>query len=78
MPKAKLVFKSGTDPKKLEVAGFFSSVKLGDAIQVADELHVEASYPGPDSLVKLGGYLATVKGNELDEKKKQAAEKGKK
>lgn len=76
MPKTKLIFDATkTDSKKLEVAAYFANVKLGDAIKVADELHVESTYPTADNLVKLGRMLETVKGTELDAKKKADADK---
>lgn len=74
MPKGKLVLKSSTEPGKVEVAGYFAGVKTGDAMTIGEELHLEISYPGIDNLVKFGSLLATVKGTELDAKKKKDAE----
>lgn len=75
MPKGKLILPASVDAKKVEVAAYFSNVKTGESLLVNDELHLEVSYPVIDNLVKFGGHLKTVKGNELDAKKAAQAEK---
>lgn len=65
MPKAKLTFQK-SDRKKVIVAANYSSVQLGEAVTIGNDLIVEANYRDAQSLIKMMELKAAVTGDELD------------
>lgn len=76
MPKAKLTFKKG-DIKKVAVAASFSNVTLGNAMNIGENVIIEASYRDAQSLISMMELKAQVTGNELDGQPAAAAAKKK-
>lgn len=72
--QGKLIIKTA-QTKQLQSAAHFAGVKLGDALPVADELHVETSAKDAQSYFKLGVLIGQVNGNELDQLKAAQAKK---
>ncbi len=66
-----------SEKDKAEVAAHFSGLIINEAVEVGGELNLEVTYRNGNQLVKFGGLLKQVKGNELVELKKARAEKEK-
>lgn len=75
---AKIQFTISKDEqKKAEVAAYFSSVVIEEAVEVGKEISITASFRSGNALINFGRKLETVSGNELDALKKARAEKEK-
>lgn len=64
--QGKLIIKNA-DTNKLQSAAHFAGVKLGDALPVGDELHVESSAKEAQAYFKLGVLIGQVTGKELEQ-----------
>ena len=69
MPKEKLTIKK-TDLKKFKVAAHYTDTKIGEELDLGDEVVIETTYRNGGNLVKLGQYMSKVTGNELKEAEK--------